>query len=79
MHHVSVVSCVGLYYEPQLEKKYRLTCAPIVDSSQPAHMQSNQSLHCLHEEKTLHPWLSKMNPVKIVIRAQLFKTNDAIS
>ena len=29
--------------------------------------QSNQSLHCLHEE-ILHPWLSKMHPVKILIR-----------
>ena len=29
--------------------------------------QSYQSLHCQHEE-TLHPWLSKMHPVKILFR-----------
>ena len=28
---------------------------------------SNQSLRCPHKD-TLHPWLSKMRPVKIVIR-----------
>ena len=30
-------------------------------------MQSDQNLCCPHEE-TLHPWLSKMHPVKIPIR-----------
>ena len=27
--------------------------------------QSNQSIRCPHEE-TLHPWLSKMRPVKVL-------------
>ena len=36
-----------------------LSCAP--------NMQSDQSLHCPNEE-TLHPWLSKMCLVKILIR-----------
>ena len=36
----------------------------------PDHLQSDQCLHCPHEQ-TMHPWLSKMSPVKILIR--LFK------
>ena len=40
--------------------------------------QSDQSLCCPHEV-TLHPWPSKMHPVKILIRAQLFKANDVVS
>ena len=38
-------------------------CAPNEDSDQPAH----QSLRCPHYE-TLHHWLSKMRPVKILNR-----------
>ena len=33
-----------------------------------ASMQSDQSLYCGHE--SLHPWLSKMYQVKILIRLQ---------
>ena len=40
------------------------------DWNQPGHPSSLISLHCSHEE-TLHPWLSKMHPGKILIR--LFK------
>ena len=32
-----------------------------------ASVQSDQSRRCLHEE-ALHPWLSKMNQVKTLIR-----------
>ena len=32
-----------------------------------ASMQSDLSLHCPHKE-TLHPWLSKMRQVKILIK-----------
>ena len=44
-----------------------LICAPNDDSNQPAHSRSLISLRCPHEE-TLHPWLSKMRPVKTLIR-----------
>ena len=38
------------------------------DSDQPAHPYSLiNNLRCPHEE-TLHPWLSEMRPVKILIR-----------
>ena len=39
-------------------------------------VQFDQSLHYLHDE-TLHPWLSVMCPVKILIWAQLFKASLA--
>ena len=44
-----------------------MTCAPNEDSNQPAHPRSLISLRWPHEE-TMHPWLSKMHPVKILIR-----------
>ena len=56
-----------LYFELQRGKMYRLTCGPNGDANQPAHPRSLVSLRCPHEE-TLHPWLSKMRPVKILIR-----------
>ena len=37
------------------------------DSNQPAHQPNQISFHCLHDE-TLHPWLFKMHPLKIMIR-----------
>ena len=36
-----------------------------------ASAQSDQSLHCPHQE-TLHPWLSKMRPVKILISLRIW-------
>ena len=62
----------------------RITCAIIIRASTwenvPSHMyaqwrlksrsasvQSDQNVCCLHEE-TLHTWLSKMHPMKILIR-----------
>ena len=51
-------------YEPLGEKTYLLTHALNVDSNKP--VQSGQSLCCPHEE-TLHPWLTKMHPVNILI------------
>ena len=41
-----------------VKRRYKSACASA---------QSDQSLHYPHEE-TLHPWLSKMCPVKILIR-----------
>ena len=40
------------------QRRFKSACASV---------QSDQSLRCPHEE-TLHPWLSKMRPVKILIR-----------
>ena len=54
-------------FEPQREKTYLWTCAPKEDSDQPANTRSLISLCCPHEE-TLHPWLSKIRPVKVLIR-----------
>ena len=44
-----------------------LIYVPNKDSNQPAHLHSPISLHCPHEE-ILPPWLSKMCPVKVLIR-----------
>ena len=46
---------------------YLLTCARNDDLNQPAHPRS-MSRVCCHQEETLHPWLSKLRPVKILIR-----------
>ena len=54
-------------YGSQREKMYLITCTPNEDPNQSAHLRSLNSLRCPHEE-TLHPWLSKMRPVKILIR-----------
>ena len=45
--------------EPQFEKMYILSRAPDKDSNELAHSR------CPHEN-TLHSWLSKMRPVKIL-------------
>ena len=37
------------------------------DDKSPAHAHSPVCLYCLHKE-LLHPWLSKIRPVKILIR-----------
>ena len=47
---------------------YLLICAPKEDSSQP-----HQSLCCSREE-TLHTWLSKLRPVKMLIRLRECKS-----
>ena len=52
--------------EPEREKTYLLKCAPNNDKSVCPSTQSDQSLLSPHEE-TLHPWLSKMRPGKILI------------
>ena len=53
--------------EAQHEKAYHLTCAPDEDAYQHEHPRSLISLCCPHK-KSLHPWLSKMRPVNILIR-----------
>ena len=40
---------------------------PNEDLNQPVHLQSDESHHCPYEE-TLHPWISKLHSVKILIR-----------
>ena len=56
--------------EPQSEKTNLLTFEPNKDSDQPLHMRSlTESL--LSALRTLHPLLSKMHPVKILIRLQM--------
>ena len=49
------------------KKTYLLTCAPNKDWSAGASAQFGQRLCCSHE-KSLHPWLSKMLLVRILIR-----------
>ena len=49
--------------------KHLLTCAPNEDSNQTAHPRCLISLRCLHDE-TLHPLLSKIRPVTILIWLQ---------
>ena len=41
-----------------------MSCAQRGLKSDCASMQSDQTIHCPYEN-TLHPWLSKMHPVKI--------------
>ena len=65
--HVSIVKTLKREEEPQCVKTYLLTCAPNEDSNQPVHPRSLISLRCSHEE-SLHPWISEMRPVKILIR-----------
>ena len=59
--------CWRLFYGPQHVKTYLLTCAPNEGSNQPAHPHSLISLH-YPLEKTFHPCLSEMWPVKILIK-----------
>ena len=56
---------------PQREKMYLLTCAP-KESNQP-----NHSLRLTHEE-TLHPWLSKMSPMNILLRFIILRMHRLI-
>ena len=49
------------------EKMYLLTYKHNEGKLACASAQSDQSLRCPHDE-SLYPWLSKMHPVKIVIR-----------
>ena len=55
------------WYQSQHEKTYPLICAANKDTSQPEHLQNQISL-CCQQEETLHPWLSRMRLVKILIR-----------
>ena len=47
-------------------QQFKSTCASV---------QSDQILRCPHEE-TLHPWLSKMRPVNILIRLRVHVQTD---
>ena len=64
---VFVILHVTSRYEQQCKKLFSLKCTPNVDSDQSVHLCSLISLCCLHEA-TLHPWLSKMLPVKILTK-----------
>ena len=46
------------------------------DSNQPVHLKSDHNLHCQHEE-TLHPWLSKMCSMKILIRHYMSESTSS--
>ena len=48
-------------------RKHTIWCVPKKDLNQPVHPRSLISHHCQHEE-ILHPWLSRMHSVKILIR-----------
>ena len=54
-------------FEAQREITYLLISVSNEDPNQPAYAQSDQTLRFPPEE-TLHPWLSKMRPMKILIR-----------
>ena len=58
---------LGLLLELQCAKTNLLTCEPNVDSNQPANLHSLMTvfIFCM---KKLHLWLSKMRPVKNLIR-----------
>ena len=58
---------MGVDNEPQCEKMYLLKCAPNEEESASTSVQSDQGLQYLQEKK-LHPSLSKMPPVKVLIR-----------
>ena len=60
--------CVPKAYEFQREKTYLLTFAPNEDSNQPAHLRILISPLGCPQEETLHHWISKLRPVKILIR-----------
>ena len=63
MLDISILS----FAEPQCKKATSDMCVKRRLKSACASAQSDQSLYCPHEE-TLHPWLSKMRPLKILIR-----------
>ena len=61
---------VAVSYMSFKQRNCLWTCALYEDSNQPVHPQSDQTALSRHEE-TLHPWLSKMRPVKIQIRLRI--------
>ena len=56
-----------LVYEPRREKTYHLTCGQRRHKSACTFAHSAQSHRYLHVE-TLHHWLSRMRPEKMLIR-----------
>ena len=61
-----ITECRKNCCELQLEKMYLLTCAQNEDSNQPAPSRNRISLRCPHY-KSLHPRISKMHSLKILI------------
>ena len=59
---------VAVVVRPVPEKTYFLTYALNESPNQPALLHNLISLHCPPHKETLHPWLSKMSSVKILIR-----------
>ena len=59
--HVEYRTQLQITIWAMVKKMYLQTCMPNEDSNQPANPQSDQSLHCPHEE-ALHLWLSKVWP-----------------
>ena len=65
-----VITTADVIYMSRKVRNVPLTCATNEDSNQPAHPRNLISLRCPHEG-TSHPWLSKMFPVKILIRLRI--------
>ena len=53
-------------------RKFRNMCDQRRFKSACVSARSDQSLHCL-QDRTLHPWLSKIGPVKILIRLYVMR------
>ena len=68
-YYLSICFRVFELFEPPHDKTNKLACAPSEDSVQPGHppMQSDQRLHCPHEE-TLGPQLPVKRTAKTLIR-----------
>ena len=54
--------------EPQRQKTYLLACSPNENTNQPAHPRGPIRLFVVRMKKKFHLWLTKMRPVKILIR-----------
>ena len=66
-------------FEPQREETYFLTCAANEYSNHPAHSRGLINLRCPHEA-TLDLCLSKMHPVKFLIRLrECYSAFDPVS
>ena len=64
------LSFVSLFHLPDLqhEKMNLLTCLPNENTNQLVHQHSLINIFIVYMKRLLHPWLSKMHPVKILIR-----------
>ena len=68
MYIKQTINTIIVVNEPQRQKTHLLTCTSNDDSNQSAHAHSRIRVFVFCKQETLHPWLSKMCPVKILIR-----------